>query len=87
MTSTTRSCWAAVIPGKRGSERISPAARSDTGKLPARTQARQRRREVHRDRVVDAGADALGVQPPEQLVAVGHPDHVQVPDVLVARRA
>ena len=33
-SSATRSCWASVMPGNIGNERISPAARSATGKLP-----------------------------------------------------
>ncbi len=62
-SAATRSCWASVIPGKIGSDRISPAARSATGKSPGPVpQVGEGAGQVHRDRVVDAGADPGGVE-------------------------
>ncbi len=49
--------------------------------------------EVDGDRIVDAGADASGLEAVEDTVALGdsvdaeHADHVEVPDVLIAGEA
>ena len=82
--SATRSCCSTVIWGNIGSDRISWAAASATGKPPAAGEAPERPGQVHRHRVVDGGTDLLCVQVRQHPVPLRHPDDVEVPHVIGA---
>ncbi len=81
---TTRSCWLVGDAGEHRQRQDRVRRRLGHGyDSGAPEVARERRHPVDRRRIVDPGPDPGGRELGQHPVPLRHPDHVQVPDVLV----